>query len=72
MEKKEADDALLADKNLHLFILQEHDMPDQFMAVKPWKGAIKAPSNPPKVNESPPDESYEIEFVHGYKSDVAV
>lgn len=72
MEQKEADDAELADKNLHLFILPEPDMPDQFMAVKPWKGAIKAPSNPPQVNESQPDVSYEIEFAHGYKSDVAV
>jgi hypothetical protein len=70
--QKEENDNLLIEKNLDLFIMPEPDMPDQFMAVKPWKGAIKAPSNPPAVNESQPEVTYEIEFVHGYKSDVAV
>jgi microtubule-associated protein-like 6 len=45
---------------------------DQFMACKPWTGAIKEPTEDsgPIINEaSPPDESYAFDFVHGYKSD---
>lgn len=40
------------------------------MAVKPWIGAIKEPTTQPlDINPSIPDEAYEIDFVHGYKSD---
>ena len=60
------------EKGLELFIQVEPDQPDQFMAIKPWKGAIKAPSNPPPVIESQPDLTYEIEFVHGYLSKISV
>ena len=43
---------------------------DQFMAVKPWLGAIKEPTTEPKqAIMAPPDVHYEIDFVHGYKSD---
>ena len=72
LEAKEIHDDKLEALNLEMFILPEPDMPDQFMSIKPWKGAIKAPSNPPKIVESEPEETYEIEFVHGYKSDVAI
>ena len=40
------------------------------MACKPWLGAIKEPAVVPHKNANPPEESYEIEFVHGYKSDL--
>lgn len=44
---------------------------DQFMAVKPWLGAIKKPQIEPLDEIAAcPDEQYEIDFVHGYKSDV--
>jgi microtubule-associated protein-like 6 len=36
------------------------------MAVKPWVGAIKAPSNPPSVPATPPGCDLELEWVHGY------
>ena len=39
---------------------------DEFMAVKPWLGAIKAPSNPPASNKSAPDADLELKVVHGY------
>lgn len=40
------------------------------MAVKPWLGAIKKPNiEPLTINSAVSDESYEINFVHGYKSD---
>jgi len=29
---------------------------DQFMAVKPWIGAVKEPDNHPEVNKDQPDE----------------
>ncbi len=40
---------------------------DQFMAVKPWIGAIKEPSSHPPVNPSPPDARYNLEYVYGYR-----
>ena len=40
------------------------------MACKPWIGAVKEPEQIPPINKTPPDQSYEIEFVHGYKSDL--
>ena len=69
--KNELDTHLLAN-DLDLFIVEEPDVPDQFMSIKPWKGAICAPTVEPHIDTSPPDVSYEIDFVHGYKSDVAI
>ena len=40
------------------------------MACKPWLGAIKEPDEVPMNNAEVPDERYEIDFVHGYKSDL--
>lgn len=37
------------------------------MAVKPWIGAIVEPTNHPPVNKSQPDETYELEYVYGYR-----
>lgn len=42
---------------------------DEFMAVKPWKGAIKEPVPCPKANPEKPKEEYEIDWVYGYRSD---
>lgn len=42
------------------------------MACKPWLGAIKKPTvGPLAINKEKPDESFEIDFVHGYKSNIA-
>ena len=40
------------------------------MAVKPWLGAIKAPSNYIKSNDNmkKPNMSVNLEYVHGYRS----
>lgn len=41
------------------------------MAVKPWIGAIKAPSSwikPPRNQNTPPAISLELEWVHGYRA----
>ena len=39
------------------------------MAVLPWKGAIREPTNHPPVNPTKPDVSYVIDFVYGYKNE---
>ncbi|RHZ30230.1 hypothetical protein DYB31_010812 [Aphanomyces astaci] len=38
------------------------DVGDEFMAVKPWIGAIAAPSNPPKENPREPELTMRLEW----------
>lgn len=40
---------------------------EQFMAVKPWLGAIKEPASHPPVNARPPDAAFGLEHVYGYR-----
>jgi len=40
---------------------------DQFMACKPWIGALVAPNNKPKIDNSIPDAELELEYVYGYR-----
>lgn len=42
---------------------------DEFMAVKPWLGAIKEPENHPKPNKKAPKVDLEIDWVYGYRSE---
>jgi len=51
-----------------MFSFEESSAGDQFMAVKPWKGAIQAPSAPPTENTSAPSAGLELEWVHGYRA----
>ena len=42
---------------------------DEFMAVKPWLGAIKAPSHPGKpVPNIQPETDLELRWIHGFNS----
>jgi len=41
-----------------LFEIGEVGHGDEFMAVLPWKGAIKEPLNHPKPNPAKPDVTY--------------
>lgn len=41
---------------------------DEFMAVKPWLGAIVEPTEPPRINPSKPDDELQLEWVHGYRA----
>jgi WD40 repeat protein len=41
---------------------------DEFMAVKPWKGAIRAPELLPTINPSAPSTKLSLHWVHGYTS----
>lgn len=51
----------------------EDDVGDEFMAVKPWLGAVVAPSNAGSMHlkSSPPDARLELERVHGYQAQSA-
>ena len=37
------------------------------MAIKPWLGAIVAPTSPPAAINSAPDADLSLEWVHGYR-----
>lgn len=42
---------------------------DQFMAVKPWKGAIKPPTNIVyKSTGKAPPVTLELDYAHGYRT----
>ena len=49
-----------------LFTIEEAEG-DEFMATKPWKGAMVQPSECPPLNHEAPDEDYELEYVYGYR-----
>mmetsp|Transcript_5014 Transcript_5014/g.7563 ORF Transcript_5014/g.7563 Transcript_5014/m.7563 type:complete len:745 (+) Transcript_5014:32-2266(+) len=50
-----------------LFEVESAGAGDQIMATKPWIGAIKPPTNPPEIKNSPPAVSLELEYVYGYR-----
>ena len=54
-----------------IFDVEEIEGGDQFMAVKPWVGTVKAsvPSNykPKKGESDAPEAGLELEYVHGYR-----
>lgn len=41
---------------------------DEFMAIKPWKGAIRAPELLPSINPAAPSTKLSLHWVHGYTS----
>jgi microtubule-associated protein-like 6 len=44
---------------------------DEFMAVKPWLGQMKEPTDfrkPPKNQNMPPTCQIDLEWVHGYRA----
>ena len=40
---------------------------EEFMAVKPWIGAVVEPDNHPEVNKEVPDTTYHLEYAYGYR-----
>lgn len=50
-----------------LFEIESAGEGEQIMAVKPWIGALKAPSHPPALNNSAPSISLDLEYVYGYR-----
>lgn len=53
------------------FLVETVGEGDQFLAVKPWEGAVKnsVPSNykPSKSESNPPDAYLQLEYIHGYR-----
>ena len=49
------------------FEVEEVATGEEFMAVKPWIGAVKEPDNHPEVNKEAPDATYVIDHVYGYR-----
>ena len=40
---------------------------EQFMAVRPYEGAIEEPDDHPEEDDSPPSLEYKLEHVYGYR-----
>jgi WD40 repeat protein len=51
-----------------IFATEEAKTGDSFGAVKPWIGAMKEPSKPPKSNPAAPDRKLTIDWVHGFRA----
>ena len=48
----------------------QHNGGDEFMACKPWLGAIKAPTKYDVVENTAPDADLELKWVNGFTSSV--
>jgi microtubule-associated protein-like 6 len=48
------------------FGVEESGAGDEFMAVKPWIGAIQAPTTPPAANSAEPDVDHTLDWVYGF------
>ena len=51
-----------------MFQEEEYEEADQFMASKPWLGALKAPTKPVQGDKSKPKAKLELDYVHGYRA----
>ena len=52
------------------FEIEEMEAGDEFMAVKPWLGAMKAPTGfePDPKQRKAPNVKLELEYCHGYRA----
>ena len=51
-----------------VFLMDFEDASEAFQAVKPWIGAVVAPSNPPQLSSAAPESNLELEWVYGYRA----
>jgi HELP motif len=56
-----------ASKGFDVFQLESGGGGDEFMAVKPWLGAIVAPTAPPPAITTKPKVRLDLEWVYGYR-----
>lgn len=56
-----------ADRDFDFFEGADAGAGDQFMAVRPYEGAIVEPTNHNAPSKDPPDVTYELEYVYGYR-----
>ena len=71
LTKAKATAAIESDNPSAFFEFEDQGEGDQFLAVKPWQGALRAPSGyikPPRNQNKPPNLNLELEFVHGYRA----
>lgn len=69
--KQKVEAAITANDPNSIFDFEEIGEGDQFMAVKPWIGALKPPSSfvkAPRNQKQPPAVTMNLDFVHGYRA----
>jgi len=67
-EVQEIDDDKRPESDFFEFEAEEVKEGEQFLSVKPWKAAAAVePENHPPVEKSKPDETYQLEYVYGYR-----
>lgn len=67
-ERKEVIKYLIFEQDEDLFAEQKEGNGEQFMACKPWIGAVVAPTKPPANNGAIPDVNYKLDYVFGYRT----
>jgi WD40 repeat protein len=55
------------EKHGQFFTIEKPSEGDQMLAIKPWLGALKPPTNPPPLVKEPPKANIELEYVYGYR-----
>ena len=65
--KSKAVEKVTTEEKVGFFYVEKPGEGDQMLAIKPWLGALKPPVNPPKIDNSPPAYSLDLEYVYGYR-----
>jgi hypothetical protein len=55
------------DRGFEQFTIESGGGGDEFMAVKPWLGAVVAPTNPPVIPRGMPKVKLHLDWVYGYR-----
>ena len=68
--KRKKESSATGKKKDEMFETEDLDKGDEFMAVKPWLGAIKEPSEFKKSSQQhkPPNADLDLDYVFGYRA----